>query len=295
MLKEKKISLSIFYSKSSWTLLIKELIIPLLKSLREGRLVKNFFIMYNMSISEFIELELQSNELSRKPAFRKKLLKDINRFLKNHPSHTHPIQFPLRDSFFKPFPNNSVVIGHFVNSLPNIPNKPFEETKYFLSKVILDALIAEEVNEETIYSLIMYIQLASFYAFLPDLIKSKELARDFLQILSREDVSEFFELTDYESFESYLSSNKDTIREIIEDIWSGQDHPAWLKSWIDYNKELKNQCKDGVEVKLLHINMVLFHAFGFYDKNFTVVCSIMLKNTLLSASNDNSAIGARCL
>jgi hypothetical protein len=108
-----------------------------------------------------------------------------------------------------------------------------------LSQLILKVMADQSLDEETIYSFSLYLQVGVIRSASVDFFEAVELTSAVLKI-----VSEGLEdKLDSGKFEKLLSANRLLVGEIVEDIWHPGPDLQWINNWIDFSASFLGEGK----------------------------------------------------
>jgi hypothetical protein len=101
----------------------------------------------------------------------------------------------------------------------------------YLSQLILKVMADQSLEEETIYSFSLYLQLGVVRSASVDFFEARELTASVLKIVS-EGLKDKLDLG---KFEKLLSGNGVLVGEIIRDIWCPGPDLQWINNWIAFS------------------------------------------------------------
>jgi len=219
---------SIFYYRNSWQELNNMALKPFIYDVAVNGLIihYNIFLKNNQGDHITIQLDTMAEE-----KLQQQFLNDIGGFIKQNPSMTKPVKYPV-NSLFMPYENNTIAFN--IDEIPPSGNEDIIKLRAIISQQIMDILLADKVDNESILTFITYLQLGCIKAAYPEIQTS---THNILQLL--EDVCSLLPAThsklQYLQLDELLEGNETIFNSIIEDIW--QEPPyfsemEWLNVWI---------------------------------------------------------------
>jgi hypothetical protein len=210
--------LSLFCSKKDWGVLLNEGIVPFLEELSAEQKHVSYFLEFNSSQGENIRLSL-ATENANAPDLAKRAdtyFKDFfsRRFI---PEKENLLPAEVKD-LFMPFPKNSIQYGVYKS---NDAYNNFSAIRMALSAIMIDALIEETINDETIWTFAYYLNLALLKAL------GKHRLSKFKNFYNVNDEINSLII-------SKFTDNRETLIEIANNIIHSQtveDTSIWLESW----------------------------------------------------------------
>lgn len=228
------IPVSVFYNRLSWHNLIKHVISPFIR--REychGNLISSSIYLSAVQ-GDHITIVLIPSDTETQIEQRFSIAAE--QFLFENPSHTDPIEYPLK-GFFMDYPNNSVWCKLFAfNSMNHLTPENMDQ---HISEAIMKVFENGETDMESIYTFIIYMRLGIIKAAYPDLRQARIEVGKLAQYAEENIVNYSEEGKDLESIMQLGRHNTGVMTDIITDIWEEVDFDrelTWMKSWIEICK-----------------------------------------------------------
>ena len=147
------IFMSIFYGQINWHLLLgaarKTIELP-----DVSKKIMQTCVLFNNDRGESVRLALKTDH-SQKTQVAEIIAHSLHTFLRDHPSETRPVSLPIR-SFFCDFENNTIKYNLFNERLIMIGR--LEIFQSLLSKLLLILFEDHPINDEGLFTLIVYLQ-----------------------------------------------------------------------------------------------------------------------------------------
>lgn len=247
---------SIFYNQVGWHELLSGFISPYIQQ------NQNNILHWHLSLSTYrgehvtLIIEPKQNNAQLEEDFKKK----ADDFLTNFPSPMKVIEYPL-NGFFMDYHSNTVEYNIDV-PYSTAYNPGMLAVKQQLSAIILHALGGQEIDTESIFSFIVYLQLGIIKA---GFTSAKTARVNTLKLVlhlttqddgdsndkgSEEETQRFIDLFEY---------NKDIFVEIVEDIWNKEKYDAelnWMEQW-------ESACKEYLQNSEFHIAFMLLSQIAY--------------------------------
>ena len=241
---------SIFYERSAWHKLLSEAIYPFLE--REKELIDTYNMQLNISPRDHIKISLRSVSTNNVD-LEMRFLDFMDNYLLNNPSDT-------TDKTYKFYPNNTAWTNQYNEKDFYLSSEPDYLTAREKISATFKALTTDIIAMSDIYTLIFYLQLGMLKTFFGlDSISQKlhELTVFLKNEYSPKD--KFISLATEKSALSFVSTNKDILISIIEDIWNSIEIKhglTWLDEWLKDCTYFSKRSED-------------------FNKNFIVICKLM--------------------
>jgi hypothetical protein len=242
---------SIFYNQIAWHELLSGFICPYIQQ------SQNNILHWHLSLSTYrgehvtLVIEPKQENVQFEEDFKKK----ADDFLANFPSPMKAIAYPL-DGLFMDYHSNTVEYN--IEVLYSTANNPslLITIKQQLSEIILQALGGQEIDIESIFSFIVYLQLgiikSGFTSTKTARVNTLKLV---LHLTTQDGGDSNYKASDEEiqRFIDLFEYNKEIFTEIVEDIWNKEKYEAelnWMEQW-------ENACKEYFQTSEFHIAFML--------------------------------------
>lgn len=247
---------SIFYNQVAWHELLKDFISPYLQQNQDT--ILHWYISLSTYRGEHITLEIEFRDNSLQ--FEEYFNKEVNTFLENYPSPMKIIDYPL-DGLFMDYENNTVYYN--IEAHHNTDNQNLTSIiRQQLSEIILCTLEDQEIDIESIFTLIVYLQLGIIKAGFTNTKTARiNTLKLVLHLTTQDDIdpNDKAKAEETERFIKLFEYNKDIFVEIIEDIWSKEkyeDELRWMGQW-------ENVCKDYLNTNEFHVAFMLLSKIAY--------------------------------
>lgn len=228
-------TVSIYYDQAEWHHLILNFINPLLHREKISGKLKTYGLYLGNMRGDHIRLVI--NIAEDKTVFQERLTESVESFLNDHPSVKRKTQeYPIK-GFFKDYENNSFWFDKYSSVF--IIDEHIENINQRISECIIKALGGQEIEQEMIYTFMIYMQLGAIKAAYPDIKIAGSKMNQLISYLEepRELNDETFgDSTAYSQELVHLfENNKGTLVEILGDVWSEngyEEEIAWMESWV---------------------------------------------------------------
>lgn len=218
--------MSLFSSRRHAHCVLNEAISPFVTQYSELGALKSWFFELNSHLGENIRLSLLV-PFDQAPKMARNAKKHFRLFFFERGLAVKPLSFPLA-GIFLPFPENSIQFGLY---RVTVEKTEFDEGDWDrrVSAILLEALAKEEIDDETVFSLCLYLHLT--------------LKREFLCLCPANEslFKEFYETSDSIAgtpsvltvWQEKLEDNKAVLKEICTDISDSTfyERQNWLSRW----------------------------------------------------------------
>lgn len=271
---------SIYYNRSSCHDLITNVIKPFIRQ-EQGNL-ETYFIYLGTSQGDHLTFAAKPMDNNN---FQQRFSILIEQFLLASPSASKVIEYPLQ-SFFMDYPNNSFLfnknklIGHSQNNIVS------DLIKHQISKSIIDVFGNEEIDNESIYTFIIYMQLGIIRAANSTIKQAHASSIHIKNYLENQEDLEKNEMEietieyDHEDFKLLFDSNKEMLVEIIEQIWTDTNYSSeltWLETWVLNCKQSINEF--GVAQSFVTLSELICEHVGLNGKKLPHLSSKLVLNS----------------
>ncbi len=234
----KELTVSIFYNQEEWHILNTAFIIPLLDSLDKGNDNLQFNILLNSLNGSNVKLILLLPDDDFEDC--KHLIDSKLRFFLSHnPSAPVSLSFPLK-GFFMDFPNNTYWYNIYYQGsalwFNTMNDNNFKKIHACLSRTILNTLSNERIDNESIFTFSLYLQIGIVRAGSNNLKEAKKLVSGMLSCFDQKEEKRMIdsELAE-DQLKNLYSRNESILAEIFKDVWNRPCSAdlAWLENWIN--------------------------------------------------------------
>ncbi|MDB5119778.1 MAG: hypothetical protein JWN56_996 [Sphingobacteriales bacterium] len=235
---------SIFYNQESWHELMTMLIKPFIE--REQSSFKHWSIYLSTNRGEHITILIEPKKSSNK-THEERFLAQAELFLTESPSAIKVIEYPLT-SVFQDFASNSIELN--VDNL--LVNSTGDDrlilAKQQLSEIIIDVLADQEIDIESIFTFLIYLQLGIIKAGFTNTKRARVNTLKLLLFLNTQENNsgdlDAPTIQENQQFVELFEYNKNTFVEIVEDIWNKDkydDDLEWMKKWESISTSFLNE------------------------------------------------------
>lgn len=211
---------SIFYNRRNWHYLLRDCLKPLISKLSRTH-EPDWLIYLNHDKGPNIRFSWYSeNDSCAKSAL---LIIDecLQNYLQENPSQASEKDLTVKNAFMD-IPNNSARYNLYMQLDRQMP-----EPRRLVSENILDKFSSEEIDNEAILSLSLYIHF--------QLIKSSQSHLDGHDVLSnvRPALKKQLDAETAAQLETFYLQNRTIIAQICQDVFSDEMNPdlSWLQGW----------------------------------------------------------------
>jgi len=279
------ITVSIFYSRSAWHDLIASAIKPFIYNEQNKNTDMTYYIYLCTNQGEHVTVVLQRDKENK---LEQKFIKYIEKFISKNKSTTKAIEYPL-PGFFMDYPNNSVW-ADIDNLYTFSPIECPSNIRYNLSQILIDALGDSEIETETIYTFLIYMQLGIIKSAYPAIKTARNGAIILLKYLSeneyiKQEVTIESQEYDYEDIKLSFENNKEILLEIIDDIWNAEGYQAelkWVELWVNSCRQIfKNS---DLNKSFIYLNDLVHDHIGLGNKNLPGLSSKLILSSFIQLS-----------
>ncbi len=272
---------SIYYNRSSWHDLITNVIQPFIRQEQDN--LEAYYFYFGTSQGDHVTFAARPQDNTDN--FQKRFSILLEQFLLSRPSASKVISYPLQ-SFFMDYPNNSFhfnknkLIAYSENTIVS------DLIKHHISKSIIDAFGSEEVDNESIYTFIIYMQLGIIRAANSTFKQALESSIQIENYLKNQEVWENNEIEretieyDQEDFKLLFDNNKEMLVEIIGQIWAETNYSSelsWLETWEFNCKQSINEF--GFERSFVLLTELICEHLGLNGKKLPYLSSKLILNS----------------
>jgi hypothetical protein len=238
---------SIFYNQIAWHELLSSFVGPYIQQNQNN--ILHWHLSLSTSRGEHVTLVIEPKP--ENAALEDDFKKRADDFLANLPSPMKAIEYPL-DGLLMDYPGNTIEYNNEA-LYPTVNNSGWHAVKQQLSEIILQALSGQEIDIESIFSFIVYLQLGIIKA---GFTTTKTARVNTLKLVlhlttqggssnnsdkgSEEKTQRIIELFEY---------NREIFVEIVEDIWNKEKYEAEL----NLMEQWENTCKEYLQTSEFHI------------------------------------------
>lgn len=235
--------ISVFYTRSLWNNLLVHVIEPFI--LLHQKDIKYWCIYFSSTQGEHITLAIMGTDDA---VLKKNFLETADNFLTLNLSEKNAIEFPLK-GFFKDYPNNSIQFDKsrsLVYSWNNSNQMPQQQA---ISVSLIKAFENEVIDNESIYTFLIYMQLGIIHSAYPDIREACSVIPNILTSVQRNSIiPDKVAEAELTSLIKIFENNKEVFPGIIKEVWE-EDHISqsnWLYDWkISCRKFIKTNFLSG--------------------------------------------------
>ncbi|RVU00434.1 hypothetical protein EOD41_13230 [Mucilaginibacter limnophilus] len=240
---------SIFYNQVAWHNLLCGFIRPYIQQNQNN--ISHWRVSLSTYRGEHITVEI--NPANEHFALKEDFCKKAEAFLENFPSPMKAVKYPL-DGLFMDYPNNTI---EYDIEEPHLTiNDSLHAVKQQLSEIILYALADQEIDIESIFTLIVYLQFGIIKAGFTNTRTARVNTLKLVLHLTTHDNGDSNDKQredETQQFVALFDYNKEIFVEIIEDIWTKENYETglhWMAQW-------ENACKTYLQTNEFHVAFML--------------------------------------
>lgn len=285
-------TVSIYYDQAEWHHLILNFINPLFNSERLSGKLKTYGLYLGNMRGDHIKLVISIAE--EKIVFQERLTELLHSFLTSHPSVKRKTQeYPIK-GFFKDYENNSFWFDKYSSVF--IIDDQAENINQRISECIIKALGRQEIEQEMIYTFMVYMQLGAIKAAYPDIkiARSKmDALISYLEDPVEPEDEAFGDSTAYSQELTHLfENNKGILVEILGDVWNEngyEEEIAWMESWVAICKLFIGQ--EDFRACYISLSKLIYRHLGFaMDTYLLSLSSELILNAFNQRAGENSVL-----
>lgn len=283
-------TVSIYYDQAEWHHLILNFINPLLTRERISGKLKTYGLYLGNMRGDHIRLVI--NIAEEKTVFQEKLTELLHSFLTSHPSVKLKTQeYPIK-GFFKDYENNSFWFDKYSSVF--IIDEHAENINQRISECIIKALGGQEIEQEMIYTFMVYMQLGAIKAAYPDIKAAGSKMDELISYLDEPVETDEETLGDSTVYSNELThlfeNNKSTLVEILGDVWNEngyEEEIAWMESWVTICKLYIGQAD--FRVCYISLSKLIYRHLGFaLDTYLLSLSSELILNAFNQCTEEKS-------
>lgn len=247
--------ISVFYAREQWHKLLPAIQKELCTRPESDRCICGFFVFLSSHRGDNIRVILKYKHPSMKSS-HKKTVEQIDLFLSENPSNSKPVQLPLT-GFFADFPNNRIKYNLYNER--TIKPEELAIFQYLLSKILLVFFEDHMVDDDAVFTLVVYLQEQIINA----LCDTSESREDLVQLLIAKSKKRSSENVRNEADLKYFPILADN-----QDIYetSGIDH--LLRGFENATNSLYAQSGDKIVTYFTVIRVIQLHIFDISSETF---------------------------
>lgn len=289
MIAEKKewLNTSVFYTQENWDILLRQCVGPFLNELNSSM---PSLVSLNKDRGDNVRLSVYAT-LSDFEALTQKLSSEIGAFIEANPSVRLPSEFPL-STFFLNVPNNTIRYDMYANLIFTEKSNKEENFKlrHFLSDCIFSELTNSTIDDETIFSFLLYLLLGAVRSYCPEIRQARQQLKSIMGKLEQSVIATTPQLNSMSGSEvvqqwnAIFEKNKEILMEICMDVWTEDPRPealGWLNRWEKEVLTFVPADSHLEEILPIIWNMVSDH-IGGYDSSQTLLPFVTLLYNALS-------------
>ncbi|HTH83007.1 MAG TPA: hypothetical protein VL490_08735 [Mucilaginibacter sp.] len=288
MTKYSDITFTVFYTLPEWRNIITYAIKPFLQTEQlEGNLACYYVYLYPEPTQHITIVLYPSRDHY---TLENKFVEQIGNFLSKNQSPTD-IQHQLDNNLMN-YSNNSIGIDIEKPIRIAISDDKLQHTRHCISQVLISVLEKNEAEIETIYTVLIYLQLGIIKAINPTIKKARTKAVELLSYVESVDstTKETVGKQVYDDIKLWFENDMDSFTEIIEDIWNTDEYNddlKWLETWIVHCKQFikDNDFNESFMILSKLINKHIGFNYKIFPKKLLLNSFIQsAKNTVLRIS-----------
>jgi len=282
----------VFYNKISWDFLIANAIEPFLCHEKDN--IKTFYLQFCNEPITNIKITIKPSIDGEKMNLENRFLDYMDEFLLNNPSESQNLGYRF-------YPNNSAWVDQFDDDVFYVKNDVYVNLDVMRNEISRAMIIFKEheINNESIYTFVLYMQLAIIRAIFPSADKVKVGIDDIIEFLKSdkyvESVSKKFDLlqnrvvrikkpndlsakNNEKMLNQMFRHNADILSEIIEEVWSVNEVSdlIWLNDWVTCCAESYNSLHFG-EFFVIASRLIYEHV-GLENKKLLPLSTKLIMN-----------------
>jgi hypothetical protein len=266
---------SVFYNRSSWHNLLHQVVNPFINT--HTGTVENWCIYLSSVQGEHITFATRSSSDAQ---LQRSFYDMTESFLSKNPSEKKETSYPLNILFID-YPNNSIQFNKS-KALSDSWNDCNQRNKrQDISQVMMYALAHDQIDKESIYTLMIYMQMGIIKAAYPELQKACCHIPDLLHYYKKvkyTSVENLVSKNESAAFLEMFENNKEILSEIIQDVWSeNRDSELhWISAWISSCGDLI--LKSNFEQTFFILSNLICEHFGLNDEAMVrLSCQLLAK------------------
>ena len=246
---------SIFYNQPTWQKLLCNFIDPFVKE-NQSKIAHWHLSLstYRGAHINFVFQANQGNDLTE-------IFKiSAQQYLENYPSAIQAIDYPL-DTLFMDYPVNTVEYDN-ERLYPTTFDSSLFSIRQHLSEIIIQTLGEHEIDIESIFTLIVYLQFGIIKAGFTNTKTARINTLKLVLHLTTQSETPNPNQADEEKSKHFIALfeyNKDIFKEIIEEIWSDEPYSSelqWMTGWED-------ECKNYLQDREFHVVFLLLSQIAY--------------------------------
>lgn len=246
------LSISLFCNRNNWNILLKDGIVPFVNKIKIHQLLHSYQLAFSYYDGENIRLKLRCLDINKHI-----LALQTDRYFKayfvNSAIPVNQLKLPTEGVFLS-YPENTIQYGLYPIE-DDINNNKIAD---IISSLILQALINDTINEDTLITF-------SFYLLTALLIVQGNINDQIIENLT-------VTLNNDLILEKYNEA-RCVLIEIYIDIKNKHNLPDWLHFWINF-------CKNDTEIVTIHDPLVLYRKVS--SSLFSLLCFTHDMKTLVN-------------
>ncbi len=205
----------------------------------------------------------------------KSFLEAAESFLILNPSEKNIIEFPLK-GFFKDYPNNSVQFNKSRSLAHSWNNSNQMSQQQAISISLVEALKNEVINNESIYTFLIYMQLGIIHSAYPGIQQACSVIPNILMSAQNSSVIPNKADDELTNLIRLFDTNKEIFPEIIKELW--EEDPISGLDWL-YNWEIS--CRKFIKTNFLQefisLSALLCKHLGLNEKMTEISFQLIIK------------------
>lgn len=271
---------SVFYNKESWHTLINDCLLPITTTLKGERSIEMFFLHFSKQQGDHIRVSILLNR-ENLDKVRELIQRKVATFISALPSITAPIQYPL-PTIFTNFTNNTInfnIYKIYPLEVDIFAYKDVINVRELITKCVTEALLNEKIEEESIFTFALYMQVSMIKAHFLTKEDSLVALREILNnSLYNSELKEQI-VADRKILDLY-SENKELLGDIFREVWEENKDSKWLTHWIEKNQELISAF--GFHVTYATLSHIVFEHICYKEPAGLYITSSLIYSCIMS-------------
>ena len=268
------INAAVFCYKDQWAHLICSCLTPFLKEKK----VKNYCLYFFEEQGDQVRVII--DDCSPGSEFKKAFSCHVDRYLNTNSFVAREIKYPLA-YFFEDFDNNTIYYDLFrgyARETNLIDAIVLAKLKSEVTRLIVSHLSLSTIDEESIFTFAMYLQLAIVRAFCADIHKARVLLKGIINNLNN-NIPQQLQVNIEIHANAAIKENLEELIATTGELWPVV-RILWLEKWIKLCDGLK---QEGNEQQLfLHVSSQIFEQLGLREPNVLTLSIYMLYNLVIN-------------
>lgn len=235
--------------------------------------IKYWCIYFSSTQGEHISLAVMAADDA---VIEKRFLKIAENFLTLNPSEKGIIEFPLKD-FFKDYPNNSIQFNKSKSLTHSWNNSNQMPQQQAISIALVEAFKNEVIDNESIYSFLIYMQFGIIHSVYPDIRHACSVIPNILIAAQKSSViPDKIADDELNSLIKLFENNKEIFPGIIKDVWE-EDRISDLDWLYDLEISFRKFVKANFSAEFISLSTLLCKHLGLNEKMAGLSSQLIIK------------------